>query len=312
MKNVILLIAAFALISLTACAKNIRTTSDELCPKMVKANGVDICTESFGNANDPAILLIMGATASMLSWEDDFCRQLARGERYVIRYDNRDTGRSVTYPPGHPQYNLDDMMRDAVGVLDAYGIERAHFVGASLGGMIAQLAAIEHPKRVLSLTLLMSSPHGPEDPDLPPMSEKVLAHFQTGSSVDWSDQAAVMEFRVATMRVLAGSGHSFDEQRARYLVTKEAKRAINLSSSLTNHSLISSRRWRERLGEIQAPTLVIHGTDDPVLPFGHGAALSKEIRGTKLLPLEGTGHELHRDDWDTIIQAILRHSSRNR
>jgi pimeloyl-ACP methyl ester carboxylesterase len=183
-----------------------------------------ILSESFGKASDPAVLLIMGATASMVSWEDDFCWQLAGGGRYVIRYDNRDTGRSVTHPPGQPQYNLDDMVRDAIGVLDAYGIGSAHVAGASLGGMIAQLAAIEYPERVLSLTLLMSSPYGPEDPDLPPMSEKVLAHFQTGSSIDWSDQAAVLQFGVATMQVLTGSGHSFDEQRARSLVEREAKR----------------------------------------------------------------------------------------
>jgi pimeloyl-ACP methyl ester carboxylesterase len=309
-KNVLLTITALSLISLTACVKNIHRPPDELCPKMVKANGVDICTESFGKTGDPAVLLIMGATASMISWEDDFCRQLAGGGRYVIRYDNRDTGCSVTYPTGQPQYNLDDMVRDAVGVLDAYGIGSAHLAGASLGGMIAQLAAIEHPERLLSLTLIMTSPHGPEDPDLPPMSEKILTHFQkTASSVDWSDQAAVLKFRIETMRVLTGSGRSFDEQGARSLVEREAKRAINVSSSLTNHSLIASNRWRERLGEVQTPTLVIHGTDDPVLPFGHGEALSKEIRGAKLLPLNGAGHELHRDDWDVIIREMLRHMS---
>ncbi len=300
---------AFALFEISmGCTKTIPETSDEQCPRMVKANGVEICTQSFGNEKDPAILLIMGATASMLSWEDDFCRQLANGGRYVIRYDNRDTGRSITYPAGKPEYSLNDLVKDAVGVLDAYRIDRAHIAGASMGGMIAQLLGINHPGRVLSLTLIMSSPHGPEDPDLPPMSEKVLTHFQSGGSVDWSNEAAVIDSRVATMRVLGGSERTFDEQRARRLVRRETKRAINLAS-MNNHALMTSERWRERLGKIKARTLVIHGTDDPVLPYGHGKALSKEIPGASLLTLEGGGHELHPDDCETIIRTMLRHTS---
>lgn len=146
----------------TGCVKNLPTSRETVCPAMVKANGVNIRTESFGNPSDPAVLLIMhGINAD---WEDDFCSQLAEGERYVIRYDNRDTGQSVTYPVGKPGYSLADMVKDATRVLDSYGIQRVHLVGASLGGMIAQNAAIDQPGRVLSLTLIMSSPHGPEGP----------------------------------------------------------------------------------------------------------------------------------------------------
>ena len=307
--RLMLFISAFIFILLTGCIKTMPAAPDLACPGLVKANGVDLCTESFGNPKDPAVLLIMGATASMLSWEEDFCKQLAQGGRYVIRYDNRDTGRSVTYPPGKPDYTLDDLVKDAVGILDAYGIARAHIAGASMGGMVAQLMGIERPERVASLTLIMSSPHGPEDPDLPPMSQKVLDHFASTGSIDWTNEAAIIDFRVATMRVLAGSKHSFDEQGAGRLVTQEFRRANNIASTLTNHSVLTSNSWRERLGEIKAETLVIHGTEDPVLPFGHGVALSKEIAGAKLLPLEGSGHELHRDDWDTIIKAILKHTS---
>jgi pimeloyl-ACP methyl ester carboxylesterase len=113
------------------------------------------------------------------------------------------------------------------------------------------------------------------------------------------------------MRVIVGSKRTFDEQAARRLLARELKRANNITSTLTNHGLMASNRWRERLGKIKAPTLVVHGTEDPVLPFGHGVALSKEIPGAKLLPLEGSGHELHRDDWDLIINAIIQHTSGN-
>jgi pimeloyl-ACP methyl ester carboxylesterase len=276
--------------------------------KMIQANGVDLCTESFGNPADPALLLIMGATASMLWWDEGFCRRLADRGRHVIRYDNRDTGRSVTYEPGSPPYTLDDMVDDAAGVLDAYGIDRAHLLGMSLGGMIAQLAAIRHPERVLTLTLISSSPHGPEDPDLPPMAEKVLAYHTAGAGLDRSDEATVIDFMVGGWRVLAGTRHPFDEATVRILATEEVKRAICLASS-RNHALIQSQRWREQLGEINAPTLVIHGTEDPALPYGHGVALAREIRRARLLTLQRAGHELHRGDWDIVIGAIVQHTA---
>jgi pimeloyl-ACP methyl ester carboxylesterase len=170
--------------------------------KMVQANGVKICTETFGDPADPVVLLISGAAESMLWWEDDLCRLLVDGGRQVIRYDHRDTGLSVTYPPGNPTYHLDDLVEDAVRVLDAYGIGSAHIVGLSLGGIIAQLIAIRHSERVRSITLISSTPHGPEDPDLPPMDERILAHFRDGASLDWSDRAAVIDFMVAGRRLL--------------------------------------------------------------------------------------------------------------
>ena len=122
--------------------------------KMVNANSVDLCTDSFGNPADPAILLVAGAMESMAWWQEDFCRKLAACGRYVIRYDHRDTGRSITYTPGQPEYSLDDLAEDTLGVLDAYRIVRAHIVGISLGGMIAQLLAIRHAERVLTISLI--------------------------------------------------------------------------------------------------------------------------------------------------------------
>jgi pimeloyl-ACP methyl ester carboxylesterase len=126
--------------------------------RMVKANGVELCVETFGDPGDPAVLLISGATGSMDWWEDEFCHRLACGERYVIRYDHRDTGRSASYPAGAPGYTGTDLVTDAVGLLDTLGVARAHLVGVSMGGGIAQQAALDHPDRVASLTLIANSP----------------------------------------------------------------------------------------------------------------------------------------------------------
>jgi len=274
----------------------------------ITANGVTLCTEAFGDPGNPAVLLIMGACVSMLGWDDRFCRLLVGVGRYVIRYDNRDTGRSVTYELGKPPYTLEDMADDAVGVLDAYRLEKAHLVGMSLGGMIAQLVAIRQPERLATLTLIASSPHGPEDPDLPPTAEKVRSYFASVGGVDWSNQASVVDFMVRGARVVAGRTRPFDEAAVRSLVVREMERASNYTSR-GNHALISAERWRGRLREIRVPTLVIHGTDDPVLPHGHGAALANEIPGAGLLTIEGMGHELHAADWDAIVKAILRHTA---
>lgn len=276
---------------------------------IIHANGVALCIQGFGNPADPAILLVMGATASMLGWDEEFCRLLAAGHRYVIRYDHRDTGRSTTYPPGSPAYTLDDLAEDAVGMLDACGIDCAHLVGMSLGGMIVQLVAINHPERLLTATLIASSPHGPEDPDLPDMEEKIQAYFSAERPpLDWSDEAAVIADLVTLQRLVAGRGRTFGEERARDVATRQTRRAPNVAS-MRNHALIDGQRWRERLGEVTTPTLVIHGTDDPILPYGHGLALAREIPGASLLTLEGAGHELHPADWERVTEAILRHTS---
>src|ERR671919_1948030 len=121
--------------------------------RMVEVNGVELWAQTFGNRDDPAVLLVMGLAASMLHWEDEFCDRLADGSRFVIRYDHRDTGRSVSYPPGAPQYTGRDLAEDAIGVLDAFGVARAHVVGISMGGGLGQSLAIHHPARVASLTL---------------------------------------------------------------------------------------------------------------------------------------------------------------
>jgi pimeloyl-ACP methyl ester carboxylesterase len=281
--------------------------------KVFKINGIDICTESFGNPSNPAVLLIMGAMCSMVYWDDEFCQRLANTGRFVIRYDNRDVGRSTSYEPGTSNYTVVDMADDAVGVLDAYQIEQAHLVGMSLGGMIAQVVALRNPKRVLTITLMSSSLFGSDNNNrnLPPMDEKILAYHANAAELDWFDKKAVANYLVAGSKILCGSNHIFDEKRAFQQVTKEINRANNLLS-MFNHSLLKGDDFYEdKIKEISVPALVIHGTEDTILPFEHALALVAEIPNSLLVTLKGTGHETHSDDWDIIINAILNHTSVN-
>jgi pimeloyl-ACP methyl ester carboxylesterase len=280
-------------------------------PRIVRTNGVDLCVESFGDPADPAILLIAGATGSMLSWDEEFCERLASGSRFVIRYDNRDTGRSVTYEPGAPEYSFADLVGDAVGLLDALDLASAHLVGISMGGAIGQLVALDHPDRVASLILISTSPSGPGDPDLPPMSDELRAHFEAAPAApDWSDREAVIDYIVDSARPFAGTSAPFDEAAWRDLGARDFDRSINIASSMTNpFAMERGGPWRARLGGLRAPTLVIHGTVDPLFPIGHALALANEIPGARLLRLEQTGHELPRAVWDVVIPAILRHAS---
>src|SRR5918998_3528814 len=280
--------------------------------RIIRANGVDLCTQTFGDRADPPILLIMGGASSMDWWEDGFCERLAAGSRFVIRYDHRDTGRSVSYEPGAAPYSLRDLAQDAVGLLDAFGLESAHVVGMSMGGWIGQPLALDPPDRVASLTLISTSPTaGPSDPDLPEMSQELQAFFaEEATEPDWSDRAAVIDYIVEGERPFAGS-RPFDEAAIREIAARAFDRTTNLASGITNHAGIDSGdRWRERLGEVSVPTLVIHGTEDPMYPYGNAVALAKEIPGARLLALERVGHEvLPRGLWDVVVRAILRHTA---
>jgi pimeloyl-ACP methyl ester carboxylesterase len=268
---------------------------------------VQLCTEPFGEPTDPPILLVMGLGASMLWWDEGFCRMLADGGRYVIRYDHRDTGRSATYEPGHPDYTGADLVADAAGVLDAYGISAAHLVGVSAGGAFAQLLAQDVPDHVLSLVLISTSPATPGDRDLPPPAES-FGRFLAVAKVDWSDTESVIEYLVDYSRVLAGGMRPFDEAAVRELVRRDLERAHNFAAT-QNHDLIADgERPNEPLSSIVAPTLVIHGTADPMFPLEHGQALADEIPGARLLTLEGAGHGVERADWETIARAIVEHT----
>ena len=277
-----------------------------MAERLIEANGVELCTEAFGDPRDPPILLIMGIGASMLWWEKGFCRMLADGGRFLIRYDHRDTGRSITYEPGRPEYTGDDLVADATGVLDAYEIPAAHLVGVSAGGAFAQLLALDHPDRVLSLVLISTSPALPVGRELPPPTEE-FGRFVSTSTVDWSDPDSVIDYQVDYSRVLGGA-RPFDEGAVRDLVRRDIERARDFAS-LQNHDAIpDGDRRHQPLSSIAAPTLVIHGTADPMFPVEHGEALAEEIPGAQLLALEGAGHGVNRADWETIARAILEHT----
>jgi pimeloyl-ACP methyl ester carboxylesterase/SAM-dependent methyltransferase len=280
---------------------------------VMRVNGVDLCVDTTGDRRDPPILLIGGAGAAMDWWEDEFCERLAAGGRFVIRYDSRDTGQSVTYPAGAPRYTETDLAADAVAVLDALGLRSAHLAGISMGGALAQRVAVDHRDRVDSLVLISTSPAGPggaSNPDLPPMSEELRRSFAEPVTPDWSDRAAVVDHLVAGERRLAAPEY-FDEEHVRQLAARIVDRSTDPAASLTNPWLIDAGEpVRPRLAEVSAPTLVIHGTADPLFPYPHAEALAREIPQAELLALPGVGHQMPpRAVWPTVIPAILRHTS---
>ena len=278
-----------------------------MAERMIEVNGVELCTESFGDRADPPILLIMGIGASMLCWEEGFCRMLAEGGRFVIRYDHRDTGRSVTYEPGRPGYTSADIVADAAGVLDAYGIPAAHLVGVSAGGAFAQLIALDYPDRVVSLVLISTSPATPGDRGLPPPADE-FGRFLATARVDWSDTTSVIEYLVGYSRMLSGGRRPFDEAAARELVGRDVARARDVAATQNHEVLPDDERSHEPLSSIIAPTLVIHGTADPMFPLQHGRALADEIPGARLVTLPAAGHGVDRADWQPIVSAILEHT----
>jgi len=278
--------------------------------QLIEANGVELCVETFGDPADAPILLVMGMGASMLWWDEGFCRLLADGGRFVIRYDHRDTGRSMAYEPGRPEYSSAELIGDVARILDGYGIGAGHVAGTSMGGAIAQLFALEFPRRVASLVLMSTSPAEPVDRELPGMTQD-YERFLGDSEIDWTDPAAVVDYVTADSRALSGD-RPFDEDAIRERAMRDVERARNFASAQNHGLLADAEGGRERLHSIGAPTLVIHGTADPLFPVEHGQALAAEIPGARLITLEGAGHILDPADWETVVEAILEHTNAQR
>jgi pimeloyl-ACP methyl ester carboxylesterase len=274
--------------------------------KIIEANGVELCVGSFGDPADPPILLIAGSSASMDWWEDEFCARLAAGSRFVIRYDHRDTGRSVTYEPGAPRYTGADLTADAIAILDAVEVPAAHLVGISAGGGIAQEVALDRPDRVASVTLIATSFVDRGHSGLPSMSEEKMREFAVPTP-DWSDRAAVIDYITYLARVSASPARTFEENAFRALAERVVDRSNDIAASFTNHDVIAhGDPPTRRLEELDVPALVIHGADDPMFPVAHGHALAEAIPGAELIILERTGHELPpRETWETVVPAIL-------
>jgi pimeloyl-ACP methyl ester carboxylesterase len=277
----------------------------------VHSGTAEIAVETFGKPSDPPVLLIMGAMASMLWWPEEFCGQLAGRGRYVIRYDNRDTGLSTTWPIGKPGYCFGDLVAVGPAILDALGIRAAHVVGMSRGGVIAQYMALRNLDRILTLTAISTSPLGIKD--LPPVTEAYAQHSESGEAVDWGDRADVIDFMMRDARALAGTAHSHDAAAARRLIDGDIARARSFASATNHFRLSGGEDGPEPMAaDIRVPVLVIHGTSDPIFPIEHGLAFSKTVPDARWLPIEGGGHELHRDDWPAMIDAIAWHTQQSR
>lgn len=287
---------------------------------ILKANGVELAFDSFGDATAEPILLIAGLGTQMIRWTVPFCQELvSRGYR-VIRFDNRDAGCSTHFMqygvldfgslaaalmagdlPNVP-YTLRDMADDAIGLLNALSINRAHVVGRSMGGMIAQIAASEYPERVLSLTSIMS---GTGNPALPQAAPDVMAMMTRPRPDPVTDEAEFLAHSLAFARRIAGSGYPFDETLHRELILEEVRRAYDpggIGRQIAAIAVTGDRRTR--LATIRAPTLVVHGTDDPLILPACGRDTSSSIPNAAFLLIDGMGHDLPALLHQTIVEAI--------
>lgn len=288
---------------------------------MAKANGIELCYEIFGASDAEPLVLIMGLGAQMILWDDDFCRDLAgRGFR-VIRFDNRDIGQSTKMSGGKPlrpmellklrifkiapeaPYKLWDMASDVVGLLDALGIRKAHIVGASMGGMIAQEIAMQYPDRVLSLTSIMSTTGNPRLPQPTREASAILLAPPPTTKEEYLTRFG------QTWKVLRGASFPLDEAKDLERAERTYARGLNPAGvGRQLRAILASGNRKDRLRSVKAPTLVIHGTIDPLVKMEAGKDTAASIPGAKLLLIEGMGHALPIPMWPTIIGAIAEHA----
>lgn len=272
--------------------------------RSIAAGGITLATEAFGAAGDPAMVLVMGATASMLSWPEALCEALAAQGRFVLRFDHRDTGGSTTRAPGAPAYSVEDMAGDVLAVMDGWGVGAADVVGMSLGGYIAQVAALTAPARVRSLVLIGAEPLGWDGEELPGISPDFLAQFDRLSTLDWSDRDAVADFMLDAERLCAVDPALFDEAAERRRIERILDRTQSPQSAF-NHGMVSlAGDWTGRAGEIACPVLVLHGARDPILPLPNGEAIARTIPGARLSVMDGVGHSLPASWLSRIAQRI--------
>ena len=292
----------------------------------VQANGLVLEYESFGDDQAAPCLLISGLGVQMIRWTVPFCQALANEGYRVIRFDNRDVGLSTHFdgapvpdlaavvgvaargePPDVP-YTLLDMAADAVGLLDALGLERAHIVGRSMGGMIAQLVASRWPHRVLSLAVIMSSSGNPA---LPSASPSILAMMRWPAPSPFEDEPAFLTQNLAFAQAIASPGYPFDEDRHRRQILAETARAWNPAGTGRQIAAIAATGdCRSRLAAVTAPTLVIHGADDPLIPVAAGRDVAAHIGGADLEIIDGMGHDLPPDLYAAVVAAIVRNARR--
>lgn len=275
------------------------------------ADGVTLATKATGQPQLGTILLAMGSTASMVWWPESMVTGLADAGYRVIQFDHRDTGQSTTNAPGDLQYDIFDLAADLIAILDACEVEAAHLVGMSLGGYVAQIAALTHRERVRSLTLIASEPLG-----LPYQGEGIapefLDHFATMAELDWSDHAAVGQFMLRVAELSAGSAVPFDREAAQRRIERELHRTSSMQSAF-NHAMVAGELEPHlNASNLDLPVLLIHGSEDPIISVAAAHASATAIRGAQLLLLDRRGHELLEQDMPGVVKAILSLAGRSK
>ncbi len=284
----------------------------------VKANGITLEYESFGPEDRETILLIMGLGAQLTMWPTELCDELVKRGYRVIRYDNRDVGLSHKFDehgmpdmaaifgalmagqPAQSPYSLDDMAADAVGLLDALGVKQAHIAGASMGGMIAQLVAANHPERTLSLTSIMSTTGNPEVPQGKPEAMAVLM-----TPAPEGDIPAAIERGILAWNTIGSPGYRTDDETLRQWVTRDVNRSLYpVGTARQMAAIVANGDRREKLKKLKVPAVVLHGVDDPLVPVEGGRDTAKNIPGAELREVPGMGHDFPLALVDTFADAI--------
>lgn len=290
-------------------------------PAVAKANGIELVYDAFGDPLAPPLLLIMGLACQMLAWDDDFCAMLAARGYRVIRFDNRDIGLSTKFNhagapdpgaliacsvmglPVSAPYLLSDMANDTVGLLDALGIDSAHVVGSSMGGAIAQLVAIRHPARLRTLTSIMATSGAP---GLPRPSAEAIAVLLTPTP---TERDAYIQRYLRVWKLLRAGEFPLDDARDPERAARLHARGVNppgIARQLA--AIIASGSRQEQLSSVRAPTLVIHGAADPLVPLACGVDVARSVPGAELSIIEGMGHALPIAMWPRIVSTIAAHA----
>jgi pimeloyl-ACP methyl ester carboxylesterase len=282
--------------------------------QQTRVGDIELAYETFGDPADVPVLLVMGLATQMIGWPDDFCRGLAGEGLFVVRFDNRDIGLSTHLDAaGAPDvmavlggdassvpYGLADLADDTVGLLDALGLESAHVVGASMGGMVAQLVTIRYPERVRSLTSIMSTTG---DPSVGAPAEAALALLLTPPA---TDRDGAVQRTVDTYRVIGSPGFEFDEAGLRDRAGLSFDRAYDPAGVARQLAAILTTQDRTTdLAKVSVPTLVIHGEQDALVNVSGGRATTAAVPGSELLVIDGMGHDLPRALWPQLTERIV-------
>lgn len=289
----------------------------------VKANGIELVYDTFGEVDSPPMLLIMGLGSQMIDWRDEFCAMLASRAFRVIRFDNRDVGQSTIFShAGHPRidamlqalgrgetveapYRLSDLVADTVGLLDALRIEKAHVVGLSMGGMIAQLLAAGHPERVLTLTSIMSSTG---EPGLPPSTPEAWACLT--EPLETELEPFIAQY-LRKWQVYCGPKYPFDSNAGKEHAVRVFARGVHPAGrDRQMAAILASGSRKAALARVSCPGLVIHGASDPVVRIEGGMATASAIAGAEFVAIAGMGHDLPKPVWPLVVDAIARHAGR--